>query len=252
MIRFVFAMTMLMMAGLPSAGAVAVVTAVTIDGSQAAGAVPDTAGTGLSAFYFKFDQPPGPLSHADFLVAAAGTPSATFTALTVCFPTCGTVSSDNDPLASYVAVNGTDLVGAAQLGYAVTQYRGYIAISSAGTHRFSLTSDDGSALYIGDTLAVNNDGPHGFKGKSSDVTFNAAGLYSFFLDHFEDVGRTGVTLTMDGQRLATSSLYGANFDVAAGPVFSSIDELSVPEPASIALLGIGIAVMVPLRRRVRG
>lgn len=247
--RMVFAMTLLMMAGLPSAGAV------TIDGSSAVGAVPGTAGTGLSAFYFKFDQAVGPLSHADLLVASVGTPTATFTALTVCFPACGTVSSDNDSLASYVAANGTALVGAPQLGYAVTQYKGYIAISSVGTHTFSLTSDDGSALYIGGTLAVNNDGTHGFKGKSSNVTFDTAGLYPFFLDHFEDRGRTGITLKMDGQSLATGSLYGVDFTVSPVPEISSHDGDGsgslVPEPASIALLGIGIAVMVPLRRRVR-
>jgi hypothetical protein len=41
------------------------------------------------------------------------------------------------------------------------RYTGFVRAQSAGLYNFSTTSDDGSMLYIGDDLVVDNHGPHG-------------------------------------------------------------------------------------------
>lgn len=40
-------------------------------------------------------------------------------------------------------------------------YEGYVKVDVDGVYTFTTTSDDGSLLYVGNQLVVNNDGPHG-------------------------------------------------------------------------------------------
>ena len=220
-------------AGIAGWGSVAQAT--TITSSQASGSIPAVAGTGLSASYYKFSQGIGNLAQGDGLVAAASAPTATFTALNICFPSCNGSADDGNSLASYIASNGSNLVGSSTLGDAVTRYNGFIAIQSAATYTFGLYSDDGSLLVIGGTTIINDDGQHGVSGSSASVTFQSAGLYSFYVDHFENGGGTGVTVLENGNILVTSTLYATAVS-------------AVPEPASLSLLGFGLAGAGAVRR----
>jgi len=209
--------------------------AITISSSQASGQIPATAGTGLSAFFYKFSSGISSLAEGDTKVAAAAAPTATFTALNVCFPSCGNVANDGALLSTYVVTNGTSLAGTSTLGNSVTYYLGYIAIPAAGNYTFTLGGDDGVKLLIAKTEIIAVDGLHPLVSSTATVTFGAAGLYRFFVDHFENGGETGVTVLENGFPLVTSTLYPAG--------------TPLPEPMGVALLGAGLLGLGMVRRR---
>lgn len=63
---------------------------------------------------------------------------------------------------------------------------GAIEIPEEGDYTFYTTSDDGSRLYIGKTLVVQNDYPHGATEKSGTIALRA-GRYPFYVAYFEGV-----------------------------------------------------------------
>jgi hypothetical protein len=228
-------------AGLAAAAAIGLLAscdagAVTINTSQAVGSVPAIAGTGLSGSYYKFDVGIGSLSQADSLVAGASVPTATFTATTICYPSCNGVANDGTSLASYLGTNATGITGTSTLGEAVTRLTGYIAIKIRGDHIFSLGSDDGAKLDIGGTNVILYDQPRAFGTSTATVMFSSAGLYSFYVDMFENGGQTGLTVYEDGSPIPTAVLYST---------------IPVPEPATLSLLFSGLTAACVLRRRQR-
>jgi hypothetical protein len=174
-------------------------------------ALPSDVGSGLDGSYYAFTSTPGNLANTQLLISQMAAPSATFTATTVCFPSCGNSIGDGASLTDYlggnaVNVSANNIVGLSD--HAVV-LNGYIAIATAGTYQFGLTSDDGSQLQIGGTTVINNDGDHGFGGSAANVQFIDAGLYAFNVLAFEDGGSTGVTVLQNNSALATSQLYSA-------------------------------------------
>jgi len=89
----------------------------------------------------------------------------------------GTGTSDNISLAP--ATQSTN--------YAFS-WQGHINIRKAGTYTFYTSSDDGSNLYINNTLVVNNDGLHGTTEKSGTYTFDSVGIYPFRADYYQEGG----------------------------------------------------------------
>ena len=64
------------------------------------------------------------------------------------------------------------------------QYRGVLRIGAAGTYTFGLNSDDGSKLYVGSELVVDNDFEHDPLLKTGQITL-AAGDYPLTLEYFQ-------------------------------------------------------------------
>ena len=62
--------------------------ATTISPSLDLGAVPASAGTGLSASYYQFGTGLNNLAQASSLIAASSGPVATFTTTAICYPNC--------------------------------------------------------------------------------------------------------------------------------------------------------------------
>lgn len=100
-------------------------------------------------------------------------------------------------------------------------FEGYVWALLDGIYTFSTNSDDGSKLFIGDELVVNNDGLHGMVTKSGTIPL-ASGWHKVRVEFFENGGGAGLITTMSGPGFPLSTLNG---------IFISHDESN---PCSIA------------------
>ena len=219
-----------------SAGAVPVPppVPVTIPSSALLGGVPTTPGTGLTGNYYRLAAPAANLSAAAAAAALMSSPTAQFIASTVCFPTCGATMQDGNSIAAYVQTNGTLLSGSGFLGASYTSFAGALLISQAGTYRFSLYSDDGASLRIGDVTVISMPTTQSWAGASGSAIFAQAGLYPILVNEFDIGGYTGVTLMEGYSAVPTSSLYG---------------ETAAPEPGTLGLAATGLIGLAAFRRR---
>ncbi len=62
--------------------------------------------------------------------------------------------------------------------------RAYVEVTEEGAHTFSLSSDDGSKLYVNGSLLIDNDGTHGEQEKTGEVTLSP-GYHLLVVDYFE-------------------------------------------------------------------
>ncbi len=72
-------------------------------------------------------------------------------------------------------------------------YSGYINILSDGVYTFYTESDDGSKLYIGDKVIVNNDGLHGLTERYGRIAL-AKGYHKIRVSFFERTGDEGLSV----------------------------------------------------------
>lgn len=70
-------------------------------------------------------------------------------------------------------------------------YKGYLNVPVEGIYNFYTTSDDGSRLYIGDKLVVDNDGLHGMK-EVGGVVALSAGYHPIRVEYFQRGGEVGL------------------------------------------------------------
>jgi alpha-L-fucosidase len=77
------------------------------------------------------------------------------------------------------------------------EYTGYVRVPADGVYAFYTDSDDGSRLYIGDTLVVDNDGLHGMR-EARGVVALAEGLHPLRVTFFEKTGGDGLTVSFQG------------------------------------------------------
>ena len=97
------------------------------------------------------------------------------------------------------------------------RFRGVLAVDTPGRHVFWLLSDDGSKLYINDTLVIDNDGIHGItrnKGQknlsaNTKVSWNISG-YAFM-----DMGKRGsIELTAGTHPFEIQYFQGPRYEIA--------------------------------------
>lgn len=81
------------------------------------------------------------------------------------------------------------------------RYSGFVDVPADGNYTFYTNSDDGSKLYIGSTLVVNNDGLHGPQERSGVIGLKA-GKHTFSVDFFEKGGGEVITASISGPGLA--------------------------------------------------
>jgi YVTN family beta-propeller protein len=84
-------------------------------------------------------------------------------------------------------------------------YSGYIEIPAEGFYTFFVNSDDGSKLYLGDSLVVSNDGSHGPMEKSGEVLLKA-GKHRMRLLYFEDMGGESLAVSYRGPGIGKQEL----------------------------------------------
>ena len=105
--------------------------------------------TGLNGSYYDLGYEPGSVANALADVASFGPPTATFTATTICFPSCGnTIGDGGSTIAQFLGGNAINLSpnSVADLSGHVAVLTGYLDITTGGTYNFALGSDDGSEL----------------------------------------------------------------------------------------------------------
>jgi alpha-L-fucosidase len=76
-------------------------------------------------------------------------------------------------------------------------YSGFVRVPADGVYTFFTDSDDGSQLYIGDDLVVDNDGLHGMLEKKGAVAL-ATGLHPIRVIFFDKTGGDGLNVYYQG------------------------------------------------------
>ena len=76
-------------------------------------------------------------------------------------------------------------------------YDGYIKIEQSGIYTFYLESDDGSQLFIGDKLVIDNNGVHGMQEKAGKIALKA-GFQPIRVNYFQGTGEKGIELRYKG------------------------------------------------------
>ena len=71
------------------------------------------------------------------------------------------------------------------------RFTGMIKVDDEGEYTFATSSDDGSALYVGGTKVVDNDGVHGVEEKSGTITLSA-GMHPIVVVYFQGSGGQGL------------------------------------------------------------
>lgn len=79
----------------------------------------------------------------------------------------------------------------------VFSFDGYLQIDVSGTYTFYTNSDDGSRLYINNTLVVDNDGLHAPLERSGTYTFNTTGRFPIRVTFFENGGGEVLQVSYD-------------------------------------------------------
>jgi hypothetical protein len=76
-------------------------------------------------------------------------------------------------------------------------YSGFIRVPVDGVYTFFTDSDDGSRLYIGDELVVDNDALHGMLEKNGSIAL-AAGVHPIRVIYFNKTGGNGLNVSYQG------------------------------------------------------
>jgi hypothetical protein len=102
----------------------------------------------------------------------------------------------------------------ANFGYSFT---GYINIETSGNYTFYTRSDDGSRLYIGSKLVVDNDGKHSVKEVSGSI-YLAAGKHAITVNYFNRDGEDVLEVRYSGQGISKTLIPdSALFRATASP-----------------------------------
>lgn len=80
-------------------------------------------------------------------------------------------------------------------------FHGFIDVDVAGWYTLYTNSDDGSALYIGDQMVVENDGTHGMRERSGTIALQP-GRHAIRVEFFERGGGAGCIVSIESSTLA--------------------------------------------------
>jgi hypothetical protein len=87
------------------------------------------------------------------------------------------------------------------------RYKGLFYVMEDGVYRFSLTSDDGSKLFIGNKLVIDNNGLHAEETKTTTLMLSR-GFIPLELQYFEATGGETLSLTMHDVLANKESIVG--------------------------------------------
>ncbi|MCA9103484.1 MAG: hypothetical protein KDA63_20160, partial [Planctomycetales bacterium] len=116
-------------------------------------------------------------------------------------------ATDVVPELNYGATNG-DFATSGRASNLGAVFEGYVAVPATDLYTFYTESDDGSALYIGDTLVVDNDGLHGMQEAAGQIGLKA-GLHAVRVEFFESGGAAGLIARIAGGGLPKQVIPGS-------------------------------------------
>ena len=99
---------------------------------------------------------------------------------------------------------------AERLDHYAIQYEGYIEIPSTGIYTFYSYSDDGSKVYVGNKLVVDNDGSHSARMRKGMISLEK-GIHPIRVDYFEDFLGETLRLSMEGPEFKRSEIDFSHF-----------------------------------------
>ena len=101
---------------------------------------------------------------------------------------------------------GLDNINLPKHNFAI-QFKSLIQIERDGDYEFFLSSNDGSKLYLDDTLVVDNDGEHAPK-QLSGSKYLTKGKHSIIVDYFQSGGTKVVLLAYSSDHISYQSIPG--------------------------------------------
>ena len=102
-------------------------------------------------------------------------------------------------------VENFDISVSALSDYFGLRFTGYIDITTNGTYTFYTNSDDGSELYIGNTLVVDNDGLHAPTEQSGTIDLEA-GRHAITVNFFDKTGSQAMTVSYEGPGISKTTI----------------------------------------------
>ena len=82
------------------------------------------------------------------------------------------------------------------------RFEGYVDVPRDGIYRFFTRSDDGSMLFIGDALIVDNDGLHGTEEEKGGEVALKAGRHAIAVTYFNATGGKALQVGWQGPELS--------------------------------------------------
>lgn len=224
--------------------------------------MPATPGDGLTGqLWTNVDPNTDTLAQADAIIAG-GVATANFLSTTIDYPSgavgstwvSSTYADILDPIGISTLDNTSVLTD--DVLNTVMRFSGFFGAYAGETWTFQVLSDDGSAVDMGGTRILTNDGIHGFGGPTDSVTFTETGLYALDVIFFESQashfglefrgGLNGATpTTAISDRLYNLIDYADDDDDRLDTV------ASVPEPSTLILLALGLLALAFAPRRMQ-
>jgi hypothetical protein len=94
--------------------------------------------------------------------------------------------------------------------FLVLQITGYVEAPRDGTYYFYTVSDDGSLLYIGDQLLVNNDGDHAMVEQGEAIPLKA-GKHAIKVQYYQGKGEAGLIVGWNGPDIPRQTIPAGSF-----------------------------------------
>ncbi len=105
-------------------------------------------------------------------------------------------------------------------GFAL-RFTGLIHIDRGGRYTFFTRSDDGSRLYIGDELVVNNDGLHGMSEKKGSIQLSP-GFHPITVTYFDNGGGDGLEVSWSGRGMRKGAIPAEKLSVSGGETLHDV------------------------------
>ncbi len=109
-------------------------------------------------------------------------------------------------------VTAIDLTPRLRTNNIALRFAGFLTVPTDGIYTFYLSSDDGSRLWIGTTLVVDNDGSHAAQEKSTQIALKA-GQHPFVVTYFNGSGDSSLTVNYAGPGISKQAIPSSAFVV---------------------------------------